>query len=156
MTRDEYRKSQLSKIRASSTDAGKRSVENFVKALNIRLKHEVKFHGSHHLNIDNKYAFCAFFFYKWLAEVPEFDKNNTPLFNVPIIVIFRDHKGKVRFSHNSLGYNLGHQYYSELRIYKEMLRYTIRKMGRHLRFSRATLSKWAPEVRKRFREDKDE
>jgi len=131
VTRSEYLESQKNKQRQESTVVGKQAVKYFVKAINIRLKAESKSDGVNRQDIDDKYGYCAFFFFKWLAEIKEFDKLNTPIFNVPIITIWRRWDGKIQICQNMIGSNF---YVTNIAIYqrfKNILKWTLKKLRRN-------------------------
>ena len=105
MTRTEYDESQKDAERIRATDNGKRAVRDFVDAFNRRQRADRRYTAAKkdcELDTESRYASAAYFFFKWLAEIPEFDRMNTPIFNVPIITVWQQWNGKIHYIHNIL------------------------------------------------------
>ena len=68
MTRlEEYRAGEHDFARIAGTEAGKKAVDDFVRALEIRMQSPFE-RGIDFAN--NKAEVAAFYFFKWLAEIP--------------------------------------------------------------------------------------
>ncbi|KKM18613.1 hypothetical protein LCGC14_1663850 [marine sediment metagenome] len=140
MNRLEYDKSQKDKQRQKSTETGKQAVKDFVKAINGRLRADTKFDGVNRQDIDDKYAICAFLFFKWLSEIKEFDKLNTLIFNVPIITIWQRWDGRIRMSQNIIGSDFYATNVYIYRRFKSILKWASKKLKRNADYAKKRMN----------------
>ena len=136
-----YVESQLDKDRIFATDCGKEFVRHFVKALRLRVRADARYGESRVHKTDDLYAACARYFFKWLAEVPEFDKMASPVFTVPIFQVYQRWDGKIVCSHNMLGENNPEQAYLGYYRLRWIVRYAMRDLRKQARKFRREASR---------------
>lgn len=83
------------------TEKGKKAALAFVKALDERMKAEDSEGTKAYFNEWGfRLAHTQEIFYKYLAQMPEFDQINDPAYPVPIITIWLRRDGEVQMIHN--------------------------------------------------------
>jgi len=91
-------------------------------------------------DIDDKYAICAFLFFKWLSEIKEFDKLNTLIFNVPIITIWQRWDGRIRMSQNIIGSDFYATNVYIYRRFKSILKWASKKLKRNADYAKKRMN----------------
>jgi len=113
---NKYVDKQNTRAYQQGTRIGKNAVRLFVKGLDIRMNNDVKFKEVYNNNMYWKYAICQFLFYKWLAEICEFEPDANEKINVPILTIFKTQHDHFRYIANFVG----HQLYGQTQILKHL------------------------------------
>lgn len=86
------------------TEKGKKTVADFVKALDIRMRaRDDELTSQYFEDLIIKYAQTAMMFFKYLTQTPEFDKMNDPSSTVPIITAWRRPDGLTQMVSNHFG-----------------------------------------------------
>ena len=91
---ERYNAERADPDRAEGTERGKAAVKEFVAALLQRRK------GDSGIGSMPFIQACAFTFFKYLAELPEADPGNDPLYNCPILTVWRTKEGSIQFGGN--------------------------------------------------------
>ncbi len=100
---DEYIDRQNKRTYQRGTTMGKKAVKRFLRGLTIRCNGDTLGREQFNADINQKYAICQFHFYKWIAEMPEFEPDANELINVPVMTFFKTEKGHFRYLANTAG-----------------------------------------------------
>lgn len=100
---NEYIDRQNKRTYQRGTRMGKKAVKRFLRGLTIRCNGDVINKAQFNDGIVQKYAICQFHFYKWIAEMPEFEPDANELINVPVMTFFKTEKGNFRYLANTTG-----------------------------------------------------